>query len=266
MISSAKKILIITRQQFGYHTDTYYYSKYAESYFAITHIGFDAGRPKIKINGVDCIYVSRNGNVVFRYIRFLIALLRECRKDYDVIFIKYFIGSSLLKLFNQRKIFVFDIRTGSVAKNIFIRKFSDFICRLESRFFRYITVISSSLAIKLRLPENRVHVLPLGAEPVNESQKQYDSLRLLYVGTFNGRKIGGTIEGFARFYAEFSNSVDIAYYIVGDGHGNELEKLRELVKQKELEHVIFLPGYIHQSELEKYYHQSNRNVPNNMPD
>ncbi len=255
--SLKKKLLIITRDQFGYHIDTYYYCKYAKDYFSMTHIGFDTGKQKIEIEGINCKYVLRKGNIIMRYLRFLLALLKECRKEYDVIFIKYFIGCSLLKLFNRRKIFVFDVRTGSVTKAFFMRKLSDFICRFESCFFSYITVISKSLAKKLRLPEKKVHILPLGAKPIDVSLKRNNSLKLLYVGTLNGRRIEDTIEGYARFYEEFGGFVDTIYYIIGDGHNGELEKLRTLVKQKGLDQVIHLLGYIHQSKLEKYFHQCN---------
>lgn len=255
-----KKLLVINRDQFGYHIDTYYYCKYASNYFKITYIGFDAAKPILKVDGVGCIYVPRRGSVIVRYLRLLFAFLRECRKDYDVIFIKYFVGCSLLKLFNSEMRFIFDIRTGSVAKNLFVRKLSDFVLRIESRFFSHISVISKSLAIKLRLPEDKFHVLPLGAEPADVSPKQFDSLKLLYVGTFNGRRIEYTVEGFARFYAESKDTIDITYDIVGDGQPGEMKRLTGLVERKGLVDVIRLPGYIHHSKLKKYYQRCNVGV------
>lgn len=254
------KLLIVIRTQFGYHIDAYYYCKYARSSFDITYIGFDAGRPKIEVDGVGCVYISKAGNIIVRYLRLLFALVCECRKDYDVIFIKYFISCSLLKILNPTKRFVFDIRTGNIVENPIKRRWKDFILRAESCCFKHISVISRSLADRLKLPEKKLHILPLGADLVDVPPKQFNSLNLLYVGTFEERRIEDTIEGFAKFHAEYKDSVDISYDIVGDGFNDELHELRNLVEQKGLSDVIRLPGYIHQSELKDYYQRCNVGV------
>jgi len=255
-----KKLLIINRNQFGSHIDTYSYCKYARNLFVITYIGFDASRPKIEVEGVDCIYVSRRGNIIARYLRFLIACMKECRKNYDVIFIKYIIGCVLFKMFCRGKTFVFDIRTASVSSNQLLRKASDLLLRFESMFFENVTVISKSLADKLCLSNDNYHILPLGAEPVDAWPKEFNSLKLLYVGTFNGRRIEDTVEGFARFYAEFKDKIKITYDIIGDGDHGELNELRRLVEKKGLSDVINLPGYIHQNLLIDYYRRCNLGV------
>ena len=251
------KLLIINRTQFGYHIDTYYYCKYASDDFYITYIGFDSGESKIRCDNIDCIYIERKGNILIRYFRLFFALLLECRKKYDFIFINYFIACSLLKLTNKKAKIILDIRTGSVNKNNLKRRLKNFILKIESLFFNYISVISESLSDKLKLQANKVHILPLGAEIIEVPPRKMDSLKLLYVGTFDGRRIEDTIVGFTKFYKEFKNSIEITYDIVGEGRNNELALFKRLVKQNGLSEVVQLPGYIHQSKLKAYYQKCN---------
>jgi glycosyltransferase involved in cell wall biosynthesis len=259
-MSTNHKLLIINRIQFGYHIGTYQYCKQAADKINIVNCSFDAGRPKINIPGVQCIYVSRRGNILVRYFRLMRNFLAECKKDYDVVFIQYFLGCSLLKLVYPRKPFIMDIRTGNVSQNKYKRLWLDLILRIESLFFQYISVISESLSEKFKLPKKKIHILPIGAEPVNLSVKKFNSLHLLYVGTFNGRQIDDTIRGFARFYHEYKDSIKITYEIIGDGFNNELKQFRKLVDDLGIGDSVSLPGYIHQSQLFNYYNRCNIGV------
>jgi len=255
-----KKLLIINRSQFGYHIDTYSYCKYAKDFFAVTYLGFDTGRAKLDIEGVTCCYVSRKGILPERYFRFFIACCRECRKDYSVIFVVYFLGCAFLKAICKNKVFVLDVRTGSVNKNFIARIFADKLLKIETCFFENLTIISRSLANKLRLTKKAYHVLPLGADPVIVDSKQFKEIKLLYVGTFTGRRIGDTIEGFAKFFHEYKYLLDITYDVIGDGHFGEREKLKDLVEKLGIGSVLSLPGYIHKSKLQNYYSRCNFGV------
>jgi glycosyltransferase involved in cell wall biosynthesis len=259
-MSIKHKLLIINRTQFGYHIDTYQYCKHVTDLFDVTYCSFDGGRPKISVPGIQYVYVSHRGSILMRYLRFMWICLTECKKDYAVVFINYLLGCSILKLMYPGKHFIMDIRTGSVSKNKYKRQWLDFILRMESFFFKHITVISYSLTKKLKLPNKKVHILPLGADPVNVPTKKYSSLHLLYVGTLTDRRIDDTIRGFARFYCEYKNSVRITYDIIGDGYNNELNKHRKLVADLGVENAISLPGYIHQSQLLNYFIRCNIGV------
>ncbi|WDP90544.1 MAG: glycosyltransferase [Desulfobacter sp.] len=255
-----KKLLIINAKQFGYHIDTFSYCKYANKHFNISYLGFDSGEPKLNVDGVECIYILRKGNVLVRYFRFLFACLKICKRNYDAIFIKYFIGCALVKLYHKQKVFVFDIRSGYISGNKTINKTNDFILKFESRFFRYISVISKSLAEKMRLAKYKCHILPLGADPINARFSASDALNLLYVGTFDGRQIEDTIQGFSKFFKKYGGSIEMTYDIVGDGHNGELENLKQLVNKKGLNGIVRLPGYIHQNRLSSYFNRCNVGV------
>jgi glycosyltransferase involved in cell wall biosynthesis len=259
-MSYRQRLLIINPRQFGYHLGTYYHCKWARADFRITHIGFDMGRPKLALAGVALRYVSRRGGLLIRNMRFLGTCLAECRRAPDLVFIKYFPGCSLLRLLHPRVKFVLDIRSGTTGSSVRKRRWLDRLLRWESVCFRHVTIISSSLAAKLRLPLARVHILPLGADPVPTAPKEFFGLRLLYVGTLSGRRLDDTIRGFHRFYAATGRPTDVTYDILGDGYNGEVEQLRALVKELGLDHVVSLPGFVHHRELGPYFEKCNIGV------
>jgi glycosyltransferase involved in cell wall biosynthesis len=255
-----KRLLIINPKQFGYHLDTYYYCKWAHDDFQITYHGFDAGQPRRTVERVCVHYVSRRGCLLVRYLRFLISCVVECGRGYDAVFVKYFPGCSILRRLHPRGKLVLDIRTGSIAPSLWKRRWWDGLLRWESRCFDQVTIIALSLAAKLRLPESRVHLLPLGADPVPTSGKTFSSLHLLYIGTFTGRRIEDTIMGFHKFYSEIGRSAGATYDIVGDGYNGELGQLRALVKRLGMDEVVSLPGFVPPHELAPYYEKCNIGV------
>ena len=103
----------------------------------------------------------------------------------------------------------------------------------------------------------KVHILPLGADPIETSDKEYASLRLLYVGTLSGRRIENTILGFHRFYLDVGHAANATYAIIGEGDDGELDLLRAMVKDLGLARVVSLPGYVHRRELAAYYEKCN---------
>ena len=257
-MGNPKRLLIVNPKQFGYHLGTYYHCKWAQADFRITYHGFDAGQPKLDPNGVEIHYVPRRGSFVTRYLRFLGSCLAECGRDYDVIFVKYFPGCSLLRLFHPRARFVLDIRTGSIAPNALLRWGQDFLLRGESLGFRHVTVISASLARKLGLA--RAHILPLGADPIETSPKDFSALRLLYVGTLKARRIEDTVKAFHRLYGAVGGAVAMTYDVIGDGPNGERDRLHAWVKDHGLEDVVSLPGFVHHRELARYYEKCNVGV------
>jgi glycosyltransferase involved in cell wall biosynthesis len=220
----------------------------------------DYGLPKIEMSSVRVVYVSRKGNVLVRIWRFLRQALEQADDKQAIFFIKYFTGVSLaLRLFGLRHCFVLDIRTGSVHKSPIVRKFHDAQLKFETRFFRHVSVISQSLAEKLGLGR-KAHILPLGADVISYTDKTFNTLDLLYVGTLFNRNVDVTIRGFKKFYDEFKNQISLSYTIVGVGLNNEETVLRELVSQYELSHVVKVIGRVPHPELAPYFDACNIGV------
>jgi len=254
-----KKLLIINQAQFGYHTDSYYWTKYLQDLFEITYICWDYNHKKIELNDINIIYISRNGNIAVRNLRFIFYVLKELKNGYLFHIIKYFRGCSILKILNLSKKILFDIRTGSVNKKKINRFVYDFLIKTEAKFFKYVSVISKSLAQKLGLSK-KAYILPLGADIISDSNKIFNSINLLYVGTLSNRNIEQTIKGFSRFYHEYKDIIRISYTIIGSGYNNEEDDLKELIRSENLSDSVILTGRIPHNKLKTYFDECNIGV------
>ena len=255
-----KTLLILCRNQFGQHIDTYQYCKHLRERFNITYLCWDYGKKKQTMERVEIISVPRKGNIIFRNLRYIQESVRQLqKKQYDICFIKYFRGCSLLKLLFYKQLFVFDIRTSGIFKNRFIKNAYDVFMRFESRFFSHCTIISQSLAKQLGLTD-RSTVLPLGSEIIADNKKKFEVMNLLYVGTFINRELEKTIVGFNKFFNKFHQKIPLSYTIIGDGNRGDGDKLKKLVRQLGLGEKIFFPGRIPFDELTPYFETHNIGV------
>lgn len=259
-VDGKPELLILNRTQFGCHVGTYCFSKFAAKHLRITYVGFDTGRPKLHLDGVEVKYVAYRGRRFRRYLRLLVAFAREVRKCQGAIFIEYFPGCTVLRCLGPGPQMILDIRTGSICRNVYARWCENQIMQWESRRFRNISIVSHSLAERLHLPSERTHILPLGAEHMPAKAKRRDRLDLLYVGTLDGRRIEDTVVGFERFLRDYGAAIALTYTIVGDGHNGELERLRRMVQLKGLDDVVRLPGYVHRTRLESTFERCNVGV------
>jgi glycosyltransferase involved in cell wall biosynthesis len=116
------------------------------------------------------------------------------------------------------------------------------------------------MQIYLKLPASKTHICPLGANELDISPREFSAIRLLYVGTFFNRHLDDTIRGFARYYIEYSGHLDIQYTLLGDSPDGEGQKLRKLVQELGLAHVIQFAGYVPRHKITRYYEQSNIGV------
>ncbi|MEE9346434.1 MAG: glycosyltransferase [Methylococcales bacterium] len=250
----------MVQNQFGTLIDTFFYSKYLRDRFNITIICWDYSLKKQMMDGVDIIYISRNGNIIQRNVRYIYESYNWLKRNpSNVCFIKHFRGCSILKLLLPRLKFVFDIRTASVSTKPHTRFIYDKAMMFESYFFRHITVISESLSNKLKLSK-KSYILPLGSEAISNTTKTFDSLRLLYVGTLDARDIDKTVSAFAKFYKHNKNVIKMNYTIVGDGPGDEIEQLKTIVEKNSLSDVVNIVGRVPFTELKPYFDTHNIGV------
>ena len=206
---------------------------------------------------VNVHYLSRNAGIVRRNLEYIKYCLRMIsRNEYDVVFIKYFKGCSLLRLLRPGKIYIMDIRTGAVNNKKHIRVFEDCLLKIEAKVFSNITVVSESLANKLNI--KKYHVVPLGALPLSDRKSLLvpsDEVNLVYVGTFNGRQLEKTIEAVYLFKVR-NPHVDIHYYLVGDGVEADKKKVLECIEKFNLKSVVSVEGFVPHHELKFYFEKA----------
>lgn len=251
-------ILIIQQHQFGYLTDSYKWCEYLKSKYNITLLCYDMGKERIPMEGIRIKYFNTKGNRYTRGIRFLLICLWNILRNNGTTIIVYFEKCEWLKRLLPFKKMIVDIRTLSVAENITQRSKYNAQLRNACRYFDMITVISEGIKQKLNLPNKNIKILPLGSDIISLQRKSYHQLRLFYVGTLYNRKIEKTIDGL-EFFLKSNPTVDVYYDIVGDGNGNELEKLIEYTNNKGeyISSKITFHGRLPYNQLQPFFDNCN---------
>ena len=254
-----KKLLIINPGQFGYKAGYYYYCKYLRNDFDITFLCCDRELDKLKIDGVNVKYVSFEGNKIRRYCRWLNAVIKEALEgDYDIIFLVYFKLCFIIGLLFKTKKIILDIRTGSIKQNRIKNYLQNIQLKFESFFFRTITILSKELVSVIGLNKKKCHLLPLGSEFLSLHNKNFQELNLLYVGTFNSRRIHETIVGLKLFLENNSEFKEkISYNIFGFGSEDELHLIHKTIEVNYLKDVVKFHGRKNHKELQYYFDNCN---------
>lgn len=253
-----QRILIISRGQFGYHTDVFKWCEYLRDEYDVEAITFD-GRPKVSMDGVKVHYVSDSGNRSVRGIRYVLTCLWHILFFRGIIFVCYFKECRILKwCFPWKKMFL-DIRTLNVNTNADVRKREDALIQKATELYDFVTIISEGTRQKIDLPREKSAILPLGADVVSTVDKSFNTIRMLYVGTLYNRDIHKTIEGLSIVLKKYV-SLDIHYDIIGNSPGNELDELKRLVEKLNLGKYITLHGYIQHSQLVDFFDRCNVGV------
>lgn len=253
-----KKLLIITRGQFGTLTDTYQYCKHLNNRYKISYICFDENVPKMTLPDIDIYYISYRGNRTLRGIRFILSIIKHALFHNGVIFIVYFSQCEWVRRILFWKKIHLDIRTLSVWPNETDRKRENAAIAKACRYFNSISVISQEVGNKLYLPNKSRYILPLGADPISSiSYRKYQKINLLYVGALFNRNIIDTVIGVHKFSVAHPHA-PISYNIVGDG--TELDGLKQYVKENHLEHIIKMHGRVPYDELKPFFDKCNIGV------
>ena len=103
--------------------------------------------------------------------------------------------------------------------------------KYECSAFKNISIVSSSLAESLQL--KKWHVLPLGGDCFTSTEKTFDHIHLLYVGTLYQRNILQSVKGFHKYLVEQPDEqAKLFYTIIGDAAGNELQEIKDYISGK----------------------------------
>jgi glycosyltransferase involved in cell wall biosynthesis len=251
-----KKILFIDNQQFGYLTDSYKYCEILRREYEITYLCFDKGFKKIELDGIKLKYISYSGNKTVRGIRFIFKAIVEAAFFNGFIFVIYFEKFNLIKRLLPWKKMHIDIRTLCVARDEKKREKKDNNIKRAVKLFDTASAISQGVIDKIGLNKN-IYLLPLGADVISRSNKTFNNLRLLYVGTLYNRDIIKTVIGFKK-YIDLYPDIDIKYTVVGDGE--EYEDILKYISEEKLDELITCKGRVPHDQLGQYFDNCNIGV------
>ncbi len=256
-----RRILFVHAVQFGYHIDTLYYCKYLKDEYEITYVCWDYGHERVTEDGVRVVYVPRTGGKFRRIGRLIRTTLLEMQsKELDITFIVYFRFCSLLGLFGKCKTIIMDVRTGWILPGWLKKVTYNTAILAESFAFSHVSVITEELRVKLRLPRRKCHILPLGAEIWEMPHKRFDTMNLIYVGTFRNRHIYKTVLGFDQFVQRVGDSSGLTYDIIGGGTEEENAQMIDTINSCRSKHLIRYHGRIPHKKLPPFFAQCNIGV------
>ena len=253
-------ILMINQGQFGYNAGYYHYCKHLSAQgHHIVYLCNDYHLKKLELEGVTPIYVDEPNSIKWRleFCKRLQTIMKE--NTFDVILCSYFKCCSMLTKYFGSTPSIMDIRSGDVDKNRIKRSFFNWLIKKEANKFSRTMILSESLSKKLKLKEGSFDIVPLGADVICKTQKEYDDLRLFYVGTLKQRDINKTIEGLILFNKKYPE-VKFHYDIVGFGMPQEEELIKSLIKDNHLEDKVEFHGRINYEELVPFFENANLGV------
>lgn len=254
------KLLIINKDPFGYHVDTYKYCQYLRDRYDITYICMEPVREKIEsFENVRVIYTTNKPPRVLRGAYYTLYCILFALFYKGKIFVKYFETASLIKKVLFWKKMILDIRTLSVSPDKKVRDKYDAKLIDTCNHYNHITVISEGIREIINIDHSKTSILPLGADVISNVDKKFTQINLLYVGTLTGRKIEETIMGCKLFAEKYPDS-NFTYDIIGDGYDKELDNLSHLAHNYKLSNRIKLHGFIPNNRVKPFFDKCNIGV------
>lgn len=258
-MDNRKKVLIISKNQFGYHTDAYKYCQHLRFNVDFTFVCFDLGLAKKELDKVDVLYVPVKGSYINRALNFYRTIFWVLRRNvFDTVFVVNFDFCFILQLFRLGPKYILDIRTASVNSSWKKRFLQDLKLQLNIKLFRHISLISRELATILNI--KKYYLLPLGADTIASIPKKFVDLRLLYVGILTNRDIHKTISGLHLFLRNQTNGVNVSYDIVGFGAERDIIAVSDAIERYGLDSIVKFHGRKSLEELKPYFEMCNVGV------
>lgn len=257
-----KNIVFISIAPYGKLLDYHMYITKSSENINNVYYFYSPGTPLIRCACKNTSYFSiklPKGPKFITQLLFAFKIIRMLKKSsFDLIIVEYFKYAFLIRIFLRKNNFLLDIRTGSVS--IRFSKWKNLILKINSLFFKNISILSYDLGRKLLDPKP-FYYLPLGGYYFNKKSAKYeneisrknfsiteDDFVLLYVGTFFNRQLEKTILGFKEVLKKIKF---LKYFIIG--FGEEKNKLQDIINKNSLNNNILILDYIPIENLAPYF-------------
>lgn len=249
--------MIIHNGPLGSLTDSYKWCEILKNRYDITYLELD-GVGSLELDGIKRVVVPDKGSRLFRGIRYLLTCCLNILFFKGAIIVVFFKGCQIFKVLFPWKKFILDIRTLSVNKNPEVREMENESIRKACNLYGRISIIQEDLLKELNVDVEH-HYLPLGADIISTTEKRFDDIKLLYVGTLEGRHIDDTIRGIGLFLEKYPGAA-ITYDVIGEGFNDTSEKLQQLTNELQLTNVVTIHGRKPYSELKPFFDRCNVGV------
>ena len=250
------RLLIIDVNPFGALTDVVKWVQYLPKDWSIKVLCFAPKQgERAEVEGVTVKEVHNFNNRQAKAIIFFLYSFWQLLFLRGKVIVVYFPHCELLKRLFPWKKMLLDIRTLSVNKDINVRQRHNAAVRRACLVFDKVSAISEGVA--KQLGDIDVNILPLGADTISSSKKEYSNgIRLIYVGIFSNRNIEETIKGVVDFHNTFPH-IPICYKLIGYGTTSEEESIKKLIQSCSADNFIKFIGRVPHHRLSSYFDESN---------
>lgn len=254
-----ERLVVINKTQFGKNTDSYKWCEYLSQHYAVTYIGFDMGYEKTRCKRVNVRYIPCTRGKWLRSLLFMTYTLGFLLFFRGKILIVWFQGCELYKRLLPFRHMILNVRSLSITRDKWSRQKKDEKIYQAARLFDQVTVISNEMRSKFSSRGLETDVFPITADVISETDKTFDTLRLLYLGVLSGRDLKKTLWGLQMFVNKYPDR-PISYTIVGGEQDNTYREIERLIIELGLSQKVRMHKEVSYIEVKHYLDEANIGV------
>ncbi len=162
-------------------------------------------------------------------------------------------------LLNPRQRFAVMMATPSVNKEAWLRWYLDKLLQFNLLFFHHILVPVTWPFDRFSFPKAKARFYEIGFQDYGFAQKDYNTLKLIYLGYIRGREIEKTIDGFALFVQKYPDA-NVTYDIAGKDDPEIAAMMRDTISRSKLDSIVTYHGFLSNEALAELVKKSNAGV------
>ncbi len=110
------------------------------------------------------------------------------------------------------------------------------------------------------LNRKKSYIVHWGLNPISTKPKQFDSVRMIYIGTLSGRNIHQTIYGLREFINTNPESQVESYDIIGTGQEKYIQLIEKAIRETGLSEIVKYHGYLSDEDIVQYFDTANLGI------